>query len=248
MNQDTMNQDTIREAVRDRYARIAEGTEGSCCGPSCCGGTKEASAATEASPSTRLGYDEDQLRGIPEGADLGLGSGNPIAHADIQEGETVLDLGSGGGIDSFLASERVGPSGKVIGVDMTPEMVTRARGNARQGGYTNVDFRLGEIESLPVADATVDVIISNCVLNLSPERDRVLAEARRVLKPGGRLVISDLVSDEPVPAPLREETEAVTACLPVEREAYLNQLRDAGFEDVRIEDAVGGAIIEGRRR
>ncbi len=230
-----MKQDAIREAVRDRYGRIAEGAEQSCCGPSCCGAPDETSALTdEVSVSSTVGYDEEQLGRIPEGADRGLGSGNPVAHADLREGDTVLDLGSGGGIDSFLASEKVGPGGKVIGVDMTPEMVTRARANARKGGYTNVDFRLGEIESLPVADATVDVIISNCVLNLSPERDRVLAEALRVLKPGGRLVISDLVCDVPVPARLREEVEAVTACLPVEREAYESQLRAAGFGDVRI--------------
>ncbi len=233
-----MKHDAIREAVRGRYGRIAKAkdSEGGCCGPSCCGGTEKTSVDTslEASQSTAIGYDEEQLDRIPEGADLGLGSGNPVAHADLQEGETVLDLGSGGGIDSFLASEKVGPTGKVIGVDMTPEMVTRARANAREGGYTNVDFRLGEIESLPVADATVDVIISNCVLNLSPERDRVLAEALRVLKPGGRLVISDLVCDVPIPAALREEAEAVTACLPVEREDYASQLRAAGFLDVTI--------------
>jgi SAM-dependent methyltransferase len=225
-----MKNDAIREAVRDRYGRIAEGAEEGCCGPSCCGGTEKTSQ------STAVGYDDEQLDRIPEGADLGLGSGNPVAHADLQEGETVLDLGSGGGIDSFLASEKVGPTGKVIGVDMTSEMVTRARANAREGGYTNVDFRLGEIESLPVADATVDVIISNCVLNLSPERDRVLAEALRVLKPGGRLVISDLVCDVPIPSALREEAEAVTACLPVEREDYASQLRTAGFVDVTISD------------
>ncbi len=264
-----MKQDAIREAVRERYGRIAEGVEEGCCGTSCCGGAKETSAETspETSLSTAVGYDEEQLGRIPEGADLGLGSGNPVAHAALREGETVLDLGSGGGIDSFLASEKVGPSGRVIGVDMTPEMVTRARANARKGGYTNVDFRLGEIESLPVADATVDVIISNCVLNLSPERDRVLAEALRVLKPGGRLVISDLVCDVPIPERLREEAQAVTACLPVEREAYLSQLRAAGFVDVRISagqrypreaassaasleafaDSVSGVIIEGRR-
>ena len=232
-----MNQDAIREAVRDRYGRIAEGAEESCCGPSCCEGSDETSASTnEASVSSAIGYDEEQLGRIPEGANLGLGSGNPVAYADLQVGETVLDLGSGGGIDSFLASEKVGPTGKVIGVDMTPEMVTRARANARESEYTNVDFRLGEIESLPVADATIDAIISNCVLNLSPERDRVLAEALRVLKPGGRLVISDLVCDAPVPARLREEAQAVTACLPVEREAYESQLTAAGFVDVSISD------------
>ena len=232
-----MNQDAIREAVRDRYGRIAEGAEESCCGPSCCGGSDEASAPTdEASVSSAVGYEEEQLSRIPEGANLGLGSGNPVAHADLQVGETVLDLGSGGGIDTFLASEKVGPTGKVIGVDMTPEMVTRARANARKGGYANVDFRLGEIESLPVADTTIDAIISNCVLNLSPERDRVLAEALRVLKPGGRLVISDLVCDVPIPERLRDEAEAVTACLPVERDAYASQLGAAGFVDVKISE------------
>ena len=266
-----MKHDAVREAVRDRYGRIAEEADeakGSCCGPSCCGATSETST------SSAVGYDDEQLGQIPEGADLGLGSGNPVSHAALQEGETVLDLGSGGGIDSFLASERVGPGGRVIGVDMTPEMVTRARTNARKGGYTNVDFRLGEIESLPVADATVDVIISNCVLNLSPEWDRVLAEALRVLRPGGRLVISDLVCDVPVPTQLRENVEAVTACLPVEREVYESQLRAAGFVDVRISggqriaaeepeiaaeepelaasvdsfaDSVRGVIIQGRR-
>ena len=226
-----MEHDAIREAVRDRYSRIAEKAneaKESCCGPSCCGGEEKTSL------SSAVGYDDDQLGQIPEGADLGLGSGNPVAHAGLQEGETVLDLGSGGGIDCFLASEEVGPSGKVIGVDMTPEMITRARADAREGGYTNVDFRLGEIESLPVGDATVDVIISNCVLNLSPERDRVLAEALRVLKPGGRLVISDLVCDVPIPVQLREDAEAVTACLPVEREDYVSQLRAAGFVDVTV--------------
>ena len=225
-----MEHDTIREAVRERYASIAE-DGGSCCGPSCCGSGEEASV------STAVGYDEDQLQSVPEGADLGLGSGNPVAAADLQEGETVLDLGSGGGIDCFLAAERVGPTGQVIGVDMTSEMVARARKNAKKGDYPNVEFRLGEIEALPVADATVDVIISNCVINLSPERDRVLAEAHRVLKPGGRLVISDLVCGAPVPGALRKEAEAVTVCLPVEEHAYLADLGAAGFTDARVANA-----------
>ena len=225
-----MEYDTIREAVRDRYATIAvDGS--SCCGPSCCCSEEEPSV------STAVGYDEGQLKSVPEGADLGLGSGNPVTAANLQEGETVLDLGSGGGIDCFLAAEQVGPTGQVIGVDMTSEMVARARGNAKKGSYPNVDFRLGEIEALPVADATVDVIISNCVINLSPERDRVLGEALRVLKPGGRLVISDLVCSAPVPRALREEAEAVTACLPVEEHAYVADLEAAGFRDTRISNA-----------
>jgi SAM-dependent methyltransferase len=225
-----MEHGTIREAVRDRYTTIAE--DGStCCAPSCCGSDESASV------STVMGYDEDQLHSVPEGADLGLGSGNPVAAADLQEGETVLDLGSGGGIDCFLAADKVGPTGQVIGVDMTAGMIARARKNAKAGSYPNVDFRLGEIEALPVADSTVDVIISNCVINLSPERDRVLAEALRVLKPGGRLVISDLVCRAPIPTTLREEAEAVTSCLPVEEHEYLGDLEAAGFTDVRVTNA-----------
>ena len=225
-----MEHDTIRESVRDRYSAIAE--EGSsCCTPSCCASDESTSV------STAVGYDADQLHSVPEGADLGLGSGNPVAAAELQEGETVLDLGSGGGIDCFLAAEKVGPTGKVIGVDMTPGMIARARGNQEQGTYPNGEFRLGEIEALPVADSTVDVIISNCVINLSPERDRVLAEALRVLKPGGRLVISDLVCRAPVPAALREKAEAVTTCLPVEEHDYLADLEAAGFTAARVTNA-----------
>ena len=152
----------------------------------------------------------------------------------MEEGQTVLDLGSGAGIDCFLAAAQVGPSGRVIGVDMTHEMLDRARSNAKNGGYDNVKFRLGEIEALPVADATVDVIISNCVLNLSPRKDEVLAETWRVLKPGGRVVVSDMVSELPVPAVLAGNVDAVAACLPTFRDDYLQQFRDAGFEDVHI--------------
>jgi arsenite methyltransferase len=224
----THSNDQIRQAVRDRYARAASEGE-SCCGPSCCGGTDAGTATSEA-----VGYTPTQLAGLPADADLGLGCGNPTAVASLLEGQTVLDLGSGGGIDCFLAAKQVGPSGRVIGVDMTPEMIARARANAAKGGYTNVEFRLGEIEALPVADATVDVIISNCVLNLSPEKGRVLAEAHRVLRPGGRLVISDMVSDREVPAVLQGNLDAVAACLPVARTRYLDELRRAGFPDARI--------------
>ena len=225
-----MEHDTIRKAVRDRYATIAE-DEDVCCTPSCC------ASGEIHSVSMAVGYDEEQLDGVPEGADLGLGSGNPVAVAGLREGDTVLDLGSGGGIDCFLAAEKVGPTGKVIGVDITPEMTARARRNAKKGSYPNVDFRLGEIEALPVADGSVDVIISNCVINLSPERGRVFAEALRALKPGGRLVIFDLVCRGPIPGALREEAEAVTTCLPLEEHEYLADLEKAGFTDAKVTNA-----------
>ena len=228
----------VRRAVRDRYARAATESTG-CCGPSCCtpepaDGSAGAAGVTAESISLAIGYSDDELAGLPEDANLGLGCGNPTALAELREGDTVLDLGSGAGIDCFLAARRVGPSGRVIGVDMTAEMVERARRNAAEGGYANVEFRLGEIEALPVADASVAVIISNCVLNLSTEKGRVLREAFRVLKPGGRLVVSDMVSDEPVPAVLEGSLDAVAGCLPTHREAYLAEFRDAGFHDVRI--------------
>lgn len=217
----------IRRAVRDRYAHAATKDE-ACCGPSCCGG--DGAEAT----ARAIGYDGDALSEIPADANLGLGCGNPTAIASLAAGEVVLDLGSGAGIDCFLAARRVGPGGKVIGVDMTPEMVARARANAEQGGYANVEFRLGEIEALPVADATVDVVISNCVLNLSPEKDRVLREVHRVLRPGGRVVVSDLVSDRGVPDVVAGSLDAVAGCLPTPRERYLEEFRSAGFADVRI--------------
>ncbi len=218
----------VRQAVRDRYARVADESTG-CCGPSCCGDDGSARDVSEA-----IGYSQAQLDQLPEDANLGLGCGNPTAVASLQPGQTVLDLGSGAGIDCFLASERVGPEGKVIGVDMTPQMIDRARANANQGGYDNVEFRLGEIEALPVADASVDVIISNCVLNLSPEKGRVLGEAFRVLRPGGRVVVSDLVSDREVPAVVGGSLDAVAGCLPTPRERYLAEFREAGFDNVRI--------------
>ncbi len=218
----------IRRAVRERYARVV--TEGAgCCGPSCCGGSDGATVTAQA-----IGYDEGSLEDLPSEANLGLGCGNPTAIASLRPGQTVLDLGSGAGIDCFLAAKKVGPAGKVIGVDMTPEMVWRARANAVKGAYGNVEFRLGEIEALPVADATVDVILSNCVLNLSPDKERVLAEAFRVLRPGGRVVVSDMVSDRETPEALQGNLDAVAMCLPVAREAYLEQFRAAGFADVRI--------------
>ena len=218
----------VRQAVRDRYARAATESTG-CCEPACCGGSKGADAAAQA-----IGYSTEELKVLPIDANLGLGCGNPTAIASLQPGQTVLDLGSGAGIDCFLAAKQVGPTGRVIGVDMTPQMIDKARANATAGGYTNVEFRLGEIEALPVADGTVDVIISNCVLNLSPEKDRVLGEAFRVLKPGGRVVVSDMVSDHAIPDVLQESLDSVAGCLPTPRERYLDDFRRAGFADVRI--------------
>ncbi len=220
-----MKSDTIRSAVRERYGTIA--VEGTGCGPSCCG-------TTEVALSEAIGYTAEELAGAPPEANLGLGSGNPVAAAELVPGQTVLDLGSGGGLDCFIAASKVGPKGRVIGVDMTPEMVERARRTASERGADNVEFRLGEVEALPVADDSVDVVISNCVLNLSPERSKALGEAHRVLKPGGRLVISDLISDTVVPGHLREKAELVTACLPVHRDEYVAALRAAGFEDVTV--------------
>jgi len=213
-----------------------------------------------------MGYSAEELAGAPEGADLGLGCGNPQAIAALRPGETVLDLGSGGGFDCFLAARRVGKSGKAIGVDMTPEMITKARANARKVEATNVEFRLGEIEHLPVADDSVDVILSNCVINLSPDKGAVFHEAFRVLKPGGRLAISDVVAVEDMPAELLANVEAMTGCVAGSAKiADLElMLRQAGFENVRIaarpesgaiiaqclpgaEDYVTSAIIEGRK-
>lgn len=232
-----LKKEEIRNAVRDRYGLIArEGS--SCCSPkggsSCCG-SPEADSLTAASQV--LGYGIQELNAVPEGANLGLGCGNPQAIAALKPGETVLDLGSGGGFDCFLAARSVGPTGHVIGVDMTPDMLARARNNAVQGGYTNVEFRMGEIEHLPVADATVDVILSNCVINLSPDKPQVFREAFRVLKTGGRLAISDMVASGPIPDELKKDLELHSRCIvgatPLgDLEAYL---RDAGFTQIRIQ-------------
>jgi SAM-dependent methyltransferase len=246
----------IREIVREKYGAIAEGTRGSCCGgPSASGSEAPSSGCgcgcgtTDVLPA--LGYTDQQTAAIPEGANLGLGCGNPVAHADAKLGETVLDLGSGAGIDVFLAAREVGPTGRAIGVDMTAAMIERARANARSGGYTNVEFRLGEIEHLPVADASVDVILSNCVVNLSPEKDQVFREAYRALRPGGRMVVSDLVLERPLPKNIRESVEAYVGCVAGAslKEEYLALIREAGFRDVEIvrqgRYAVGGDFLGG---
>jgi arsenite methyltransferase len=202
----------VRGAVREEYGKIAR-KGGSCCGQSssCCGGPSAESVAAI------VGYSEDDLAGLPDGANMGLSCGNPTAIASLQPGETVLDLGSGGGFDVFIAARKVGPSGRVIGVDMTPEMIAKARKNAasftKSTGLDNVEFRLGEIEHLPVPDSSVDVVISNCVINLSPDKPQVWREIARVLKPGGRVAISDLALLKPLPQNVRKSAEALVGCV-----------------------------------
>lgn len=234
MTQDPAN-DAIRTAVRQTYRLIAEQDGGGCCSPTsaaCCSDDAPVSGG-----SLHLGYDEADLAAVPGGADLGLGCGNPQAIAALQPGETVLDLGSGAGFDAFLAAAAVGPAGRVIGVDMTPAMVTKSRDNADRGGYVNVDFRLGEIERLPVADGCVDVIMSNCVINLSPDKDAVFREAFRVLRPGGRLAISDVVAFADLPADVRGDMALYSGCMAgasLITELH-SVLTDAGFTQVRID-------------
>lgn len=221
-------EDDIRKTVRENYAEVAK-SRGSSANPCC--GTEEADGV-----SVKLGYSEEELGTIPEGANLGLGCGNPIALASLKEGETVLDLGSGAGIDCFIAASKVGKSGKVIGVDMTPEMIERARENARKSDNDNVEFRLGEIEHLPVADNSVDVIISNCVINLAPDKGAVFAEAFRALKPGGRVMVSDIVLLKELPESIKGSVEAYVGCIAgaMKKEAYLDSITGAGFQDVDV--------------
>jgi len=229
-----MEKEKVKKVVREGYAKIAK-QDSSCCAPSksCCG---SGNLAEDISKS--IGYTEEELRGVPEGANLGLGCGNPVALASLKEGEVVLDLGSGAGFDCFLAATRVGDEGRVIGVDMTPEMLEKARENARKVNSKNVEFRLGEIENLPVADSSVDVVISNCVINLSPEKRRVFNEAYRVLKPGGRLMVSDIVLLKELPDVLKNSIEAYIGCLSgaVMRDEYIGTIKAAGFRDVKIID------------
>ncbi len=246
----SQEQDQVRKAVRDRYAGIVENGipgGGSCCGEtaapaataqtsSCCGTAAPQAAADQDEISRQLGYSVEELAEAPEGANLGLGCGNPQAIAALKAGEVVLDLGSGAGFDCFLAARAIGPTGMAIGVDMTPEMVARSRELARSSGKNNVDFRLGEIEHLPVADNAVDVIISNCVINLSPDKPAVFREAFRVLKPGGRIAVSDVVRVAPFPADWLKDMDLVCSCVAgassvPELESLLGE---AGFTDISI--------------
>jgi ubiquinone/menaquinone biosynthesis C-methylase UbiE len=229
-----MNQKDIKKIVRKGYAQIAV-QGGSCCGPanSCCG-----TPDLVQDISRKMGYSDEEIKAVPESANLGLGCGNPVALASFREGETVLDLGSGAGFDCFLAANKVGEKGKVIGVDMTLEMIEKAKENARKGSYGNVEFRLGEIEKLPVLDNSIDAVISNCVINLSPDKGQTFKEAFRVLKPGGRLMISDIVLPKKLPKRIKESIEAYIGCLSgaIMKDEYLEKIKAAGFEDVRVID------------
>jgi len=229
-----MKEEDVKKVVREGYGKIAEKNL-SCCAPasSCCG-----SQDFVQDISKRIGYSEEELKVVPEGANLGLGCGNPVALASLKKGEVVLDLGSGAGFDCFLAANQVGGTGKVIGVDMTAEMIDKARENARKGNYKNVEFRLGEIENLPVADNHVDIIISNCVINLSPDKKRVFQEAFRVLKPGGRMMVSDIVLLKELPEEIKNSVTAYIGCLAgaVTKNKYLGAIQAAGFQETKIID------------
>ncbi len=230
-----MSDEKIKTIVKENYGKIAAGTKSSCCEPSVslCG-TKTLAETV----SANIGYSRDEMQSVPEGANLGLGCGNPTALAELKEGETVLDLGSGAGFDCFLVSQKVGVAGKVIGVDMTPQMIAKARENAKRGNYKNVEFLHGEIEHLPLPDASVDAVISNCVINLSPDKSRVFKEAYRVLKHGGRMMISDIVLTQPLPEAVMKSVEAYTGCVAgaMVKDDYLALIRNAGFSEVSVVD------------
>ncbi|MDD4909094.1 MAG: arsenite methyltransferase [Candidatus Omnitrophica bacterium] len=227
----------IKRIVKEGYAKAAkQGTSccptGSCCSSSsCCGGVTQTKDI-----SKKVGYSDVELNTVPEGANLGFGCGNPVAVASLRKGDIVLDLGSGAGFDAFLSAQRVGKTGRVIGVDMTPEMIAKAKENAKKGSYANVEFRLGEIEKLPVEDNSIDVIISNCVINLSPDKEMVFREAHRVLKSGGRMMVSDLVLAKDLPKEIKESVEAYVGCLAgaIKKDEYLRFIEQAGFQDIKV--------------
>lgn len=230
----TRRKEKIKKIVKENYAKIAK-QNSTCCAPinPCCGGTDLAQDI-----SKKIGYTEEELESVPGGANLGLGCGNPVALASLREGETVLDLGSGAGFDCFLAADKVGKNGRVIGIDMTPEMVEKARENAQKSNYKNIEFHLGEIENLPIADNSVDVIISNCVINLSPDKEKVFKEAFRVLKSGGRIMVSDIVLLKELPDFIKESVEAYVGCLSgaIIKDEYIKAIKIAGFQEVKIID------------
>jgi len=224
-----MKEKEIKKVVKGRYARIAKQDQESCCSSCGCGVSPLAQAEA-------VGYLRKDLADIPEETIMGLGCGNPAAMAELKTGEVVLDLGSGAGVDVFLAASKVGPTGRAIGVDMTEEMVDKAEGIARNYGYHNVEFRLGEIERLPVGNESVDVIISNCVINLSADKSKVFQEAYRVLKPRGRLIVSDIVTEGVLPDEIKDDPDAWACCIggAVEKQEYLEKIRKAGFDDIEV--------------
>jgi arsenite methyltransferase len=233
MGCENMKEENIRRAVREGYAEVAKRKKPCCTTSNPCGGN---TSDVSKDISRRIGYSEEEMGSVPEDANLGLGCGNPVALASLKKGQTVLDLGSGGGFDCFLAANRVGKEGKIIGVDMTPEMIDKARENARKGKYENVEFRLGEIENLPAADSAVDIVISNCVINLSPNKKRVFEEAFRVLRPGGKLMVSDIVLLKELPESVRENVKAYVGCISGAEmeEKYLQTIKNAGFQEVKV--------------
>lgn len=221
----------IKKIVKEGYAKIAKQVTSCCSSSACC-----SSSSNSRDISKTVGYSDDEMNAVPEDANLGLGCGNPVAIASLKEGDVALDLGSGAGFDAFLAARKVGKTGHVIGVDMTPEMLDKARANAKKGGFDNVEFRSGEIEKLPVEDSEIDVIISNCVINLSPDKDAVFKEAFRVLKSGGRLMVSDLVLAKDLPKQIKESVEAYVGCLAgaIKKDDYLGFIKRAGFQDIKV--------------
>lgn len=223
--------DELKETVNQRYSDIARQSSSCCSDSSCC-------SPSPVQQAKQVGYTREELKNVPDSAIMGLGCGNPTGLADFNRGETVLDLGSGAGLDVFLAANRVGPNGKAIGVDMSEEMIKRAKKGAIDGGFDNVEFKVGEIENLPVKDSSVDAVISNCVINLSPDKLKVFEEIYRVLKPGGRAMISDLVYEVELPEDLRQDAEAWSECLGgvLQKEEYLDTIRLAGFDGVEIID------------
>lgn len=233
------NSTDIKNTVKEGYAKIAKSSDGCGCGSCGCASNK-----TIQKQSSQFGYSEDEMNLVPSGSNLGLGCGNPIAIASLKEGEVVLDLGSGGGFDAFLASPKVGLCGRVIGVDMTDEMLEKAKANAQKGGFKNVEFRKGDIESLPVETNTVDAIISNCVINLAPDKEKVFKEAFRVLKKGGRLMISDIVLIKPLTEEMKQDKDLLIGCVSgaILKNDYINMLEKAGFADLIIHKETPGFL------